>query len=217
MSCERCGSQTTRPRFCRECALLVSVENEAEHRDAPPLYECNQCGEERAESPDSTCWLCRSDRHEVGDDGRPEARTDGGSDGSSVTTPQDLPDWVPEEYEPEAPLAERVPIMAEIDGGIELHVRDGERDVVEIVGSPYELSENGAGTMTLKCGANKTTGDTWSWEIVVPEDGEARLMDVDPMQSMDAYMKTKKEWLSDVDVRIYGVDADRFVDPEVEA
>lgn len=100
MSCERCGSQTTRPRFCRECALLVSVENEAEHRDAPPLYECNQCGEERAEAPDSTCWLCRSDRHEVGEDGRPEARTDGGSDGSSVTTDQahrlDPPMYCPE-------------------------------------------------------------------------------------------------------------------------
>jgi hypothetical protein len=88
MTCDRCGSQTTRPRLCRECALLESVENEAAHRDAPPLYECSQCGEERAESPDSTCWLCKSDRHEVGDDGRPEARTDGGEEvGRAIEQP----------------------------------------------------------------------------------------------------------------------------------
>ena len=80
MGCERCGSDTNRQRLCSECALLESVENEAAHRDAPPLYECNECGEERAESPDGTCWLCRSDRHQEGDDGSPELITDGGTE-----------------------------------------------------------------------------------------------------------------------------------------
>jgi len=77
MSCDRCGADTTRPRLCRECALLESVEHET-GTHAPPLYECSECGDERAESPDSVCWLCRSDRHERGDDGTPELRTDGG-------------------------------------------------------------------------------------------------------------------------------------------
>lgn len=42
----------------------------------------------------------------------------------TVRQTEDFPDWVPEEYNVDDSLRERLPIMAEIDGGIELQVGD---------------------------------------------------------------------------------------------
>lgn len=127
----------------------------------------------------------------------------------------DRPDWLPEEYDPEAPLHERIPIIAELDGGVELHVSDDR--VTEVVGRPKELSENHAGTYTLKAG-HRSDEHLWDWEIVVPEDSPARLVDVDPEQSMEAYQKTKSTYMDDIDVRVWGVDAEMWLErDEVEA
>lgn len=129
-----------------------------------------------------------------------------------------MPDWLPEEYDPDASLRERLPIMADIEGGIELHVRD-ERGVVEIVGRPKDFRttkwESGD-TLVLQAGGGRPA-HIWKWEIVVPASGEPHLKKVDPEQTMEAYMSTKRTYMRDIDVRIYGVDADRFEEEEVTA
>lgn len=119
----------------------------------------------------------------------------------------DDPEWLPDEYDRDADLADRLPIMAEIDGGIELHVK-GDSGTVEIVGSPQHFNDTPR-YMRLCCGSS--AGD-WSWEIVVPknDDHNPRLEKVDPDQDIEAYEATKQNYLSDVDVRIYGVDAHRY-------
>lgn len=127
---------------------------------------------------------------------------------TSETPPNnDMPEWVPEEYDPDAPLIERLPIMAEIEGGIELHVQD-KKGVVEIVGEPHELHERANGTLKLNAGGREFN---WNWEIIVPaSDNEAVLQSVNPEQSYEAYEATKRTQGRGIDVRMYGVDADRF-------
>ncbi|WP_276257178.1 hypothetical protein [Halomontanus rarus] len=127
----------------------------------------------------------------------------------------DLPEWLPEEYDLDAPLYERLPIMAEIEGGIELHVGD-DRGIVEVVGEPHELTENYADTLTLKAGGHEFN---WDFEIVVPkpENGDAFLRSVDPDQDYEDYIDTRTRELEDVDVRIYAVDHDRLEGAEVTA
>lgn len=131
---------------------------------------------------------------------------------SAGGTPQELPEWVPDEYDPDAPLRERLPVISEMEGGIEIHVQ-GDLGVVENVRQPQHFIERGTGGMKLQAGSRP---DDWSWEIVVPPEGEPRLEKVDPMQSMEAYMKTKKTWFNDIDVRVYGVDTDRFEDGDAD-
>ncbi|USZ73766.1 hypothetical protein [Natronosalvus halobius] len=122
----------------------------------------------------------------------------------------DRPEWLPDEYDADASLRERLPIMAEIDGGIELHVGD-ERGIVEIVGEPLELTENAAECYTLRTGsASKWRQGVWRNEIVVPKEHEAVLKSVDPEQSFEDYERTKKTELRGVDVRIYGIDHERL-------
>ena len=119
---------------------------------------------------------------------------------------EDRPEWLPDEYDTDADLRERLPIMAEIDGGIELHATD-DRGVREVLGSPHELTENHAGTYVLKCGG---TEFNWSYEVAVTPDGECIIRSVDPDQPMEDYMDSKERVLDDgVDIRIWGVDVDR--------
>jgi len=70
MTCDRCGSRTTRARLCRECARLDA--------DTTPttdggVADCGQCGEPAPEGSYATqtpgLWLC-SDCHPEGGDGR---------------------------------------------------------------------------------------------------------------------------------------------------
>jgi hypothetical protein len=126
------------------------------------------------------------------------------------TADPDRPDWLPEAYDPDAPLRERLPIIAAIDGGIELHVAD-QRGTVEVVGSPKHFSENSAGAMTLDAGRGGDDSQ-WSWEITVPAvgAGEPVLRRVDPEQDFEDYEATKQQWFTGLDVRIYGIDADRI-------
>ena len=126
----------------------------------------------------------------------------------------DRPDWLPDEYDPNAPLAERLKLLAPIDGGIELHVSDDR--VTEVVGEPRGLTENHAGSVRLKTGMGPDTF-SWDWEVIVPAEGEPRLMDVDPDQEADAYQATKTEYMTGIDVRVYGVDAEAWLDTEADA
>lgn len=128
------------------------------------------------------------------------------SNDSADSAKRSLPEWVPDEYDPDAPLRERLPIIAEMNGGVEIHVRDN-RGTVEIVGAPQHFYGDESRAMTLCAGYRD---DDWSWEIISPTKGDARLMEVDPMQSAEAYESTKTVWLRDIDVRVYGVDSDRF-------
>lgn len=128
--------------------------------------------------------------------------------GESPTAPSDI-EWLPEAYDPDAPLRERLPILAEIEGGIELHVR-GESGTVEVVGRPKVCNTGGdGGYMELLAGGGPRD-DVWGWEIVIPRAGPPFLRKADPNQPHEAYMATRRRWLEDIDVRIYGVDADRF-------
>lgn len=71
MSCDRCGSRTTRVKLCRECARL--------DRDDTPTAtdggrgDCGQCGEPAPNGSYATqtpgLWLC-SECHPEGGDGR---------------------------------------------------------------------------------------------------------------------------------------------------
>lgn len=126
---------------------------------------------------------------------------------------EDMPNWVPDSYDPDAPLVERLPIMAGIMGAIELHVK-GENGVIEIVGRPKKLLQNDR-YVRLDCG---TSSDNWEWEIVVPKGEDSappRLDHVDPMQPGTVYSATKDvEYLRNVDVRIYGVDAYRLYEDQ---
>ncbi|OLZ39113.1 hypothetical protein A6E15_19305 [Natrinema saccharevitans] len=117
------------------------------------------------------------------------------------------PEWLPDEYDPDADLRERLPIMAEIDGGIELWVGDGR--TAEIVNQPQELTEDGRGVYVLKAG---TSFANWDYEIVVPkpENGDPFLRSVDPDQEYEDYLDSRTVELKDIDVRIYGVDHDRL-------
>lgn len=118
------------------------------------------------------------------------------------------PEWIPDEYDADAPLADRLPIMARIEPAIELEVQ-GKDGVIENVRTP-QIFESNDQYMKLYCGVSI---DNWRWEIVVPQDGgfDPRLDRVDPMQSEAKYAATKDvAYLEDVDVRIHGIDSDRF-------
>lgn len=119
----------------------------------------------------------------------------------------DMPDWVPDEYDPDAPLSERLPVIAEMEGGIEVHVRDGSKGTVEVVHEPQHFYENPR-RVKMCCGVR---ADDWNWEIIVPKgDAGPVLKHVDPNQDIEAYQATQKTWLKDIDVRVYGVDRDRW-------
>ena len=125
-----------------------------------------------------------------------------------------LPEWVPDEYDPDAPLAERLPVIAEMDSDAEIHVQD-KRGVHYVVNQPQDLSDLPNGGLRLDCGPRI---GYWSYEIVVPGgDNEPFLREVDPDQEYEAYVATRKTIGKDIDVRVYGVDADRFEDDIPEA
>lgn len=121
---------------------------------------------------------------------------------TTETDSSDFPAWLPDEYDPTDSLADRLRVIAEIDGGIELHV--GNTDVTEIVGQPQHVQDTGE-TVRLSAGASPTQ---WKWEIVVPNKGSPRLDKVDSTKDIDEYMDGLRTFIRDIDVRIYGVDTE---------
>jgi len=125
-----------------------------------------------------------------------------------------LPEWVPEEYDPDAPLAECLPVIAEMGADAEIHVQD-DHGTVYIVNQPQHLGSLPNDGVQLDCG---TAPDDWSYEIVVPgNDNEPFLREVDPNQEYETYVKTRRTVGRDIDVRLFAVDADRFEDDTAEA
>lgn len=112
------------------------------------------------------------------------------------------------EIEPDAPLHERLEILAPIDGGIELHA-EGDR-VTEVIGEPRRLTKVGTNTVRLKTGTGPDTS-SWDWEVTAPQNGEPYLQKVDPDQRAEAYMKTKKTRMRGMDIRVFGVDAEAWL------
>lgn len=93
-----------------------------------------------------------------------------------------------------------------MEGGIEVHVKD-DRGVVEVVHEPQHFYDNPR-RMKLACGV---AIDDWKWEIIVPKgDSSPVLKRVDPMQEHHAYLATQSRWMENIDIRVYGVDTDRW-------
>jgi hypothetical protein len=126
---------------------------------------------------------------------------------------QDLPDWVPDDYYLDAPLRERLRHIADVEGGIELHAKD-DRGTVYTLGAPHELTET-HGVLTLKAGGRDCF---WDYEVVVPpNEADARLKSVDTDQDLDGYLDSKQTLGTGVDVRVYGVDRERFEEDDEQA
>lgn len=161
------------------------------------------------ETPDTDHETTEPERQAA--DHSPDEDGDNGGPGTDADA-EDLPEWVPDEYNPDADLYDRMEAMASIEGGIEIHVQD-ERGVTEIVGGIQDVNQDGHGNYRARLGSSATTGgDSWDYELVVPssDDHDARLEDVDPDQPHELYLKTREPYLKNVDARIYGVDHDRL-------
>lgn len=123
------------------------------------------------------------------------------------TQQTDLPDFVPDEYDPEADLYERLPVIAEMEGGIQLHAADG-TGTDHVLGSPHDLNEDCHENYRLHVGGRQFN---WDYEIVVPSgDHPPRVEEADPDQDIEDYYDSRDTWLEPADVRIYGVDLDHF-------
>lgn len=165
------------------------------------------------ETPDTDHETTESER-QAADPSADEEIDDGlGTDAEA----EDLPEWVPDEYDPDADLYDRMEAMASIEGGLEIHVQD-ERGTTEIVAGIQDLNQDGYGNYRAHMGSTATGTDSWDYELVVPgsDDHDARLEDVDPDQPHELYLKTREPYLENVDARIYGVDHDRLKTDENE-
>jgi hypothetical protein len=73
MTCDRCGSRTTRARLCRGCARLDDTTTPTTPTTDGGRPDCGQCGEPAPEGSYATqtpgLWLC-ADCHPEGGDGR---------------------------------------------------------------------------------------------------------------------------------------------------
>lgn len=132
----------------------------------------------------------------------------------ATTDANDLPEWLPDEYDPRAPLRERLPVMAGIEGGIELHAQD-EHGVEYVLGSPQHFNhvERGVEPGRMKLDAGRGVNRSWTHEVVLgPKSERATLYEVNPDQPVEFYEDSKQHKSSAVDVRIYGVDVERLGD-----
>jgi len=160
------------------------------------------------ETPDTDHQTTESERH-AADPSADEEVNDGGA--GTDAEGEDLPERVPDEYDPDADLYDRMEAMASIEGGIEIHVQD-ERGTTEIAAGIQDLNQDGHGNYRAYLGSTATGTDSWEYELVVPssDDHNARLEDVDPDQPYELYLKTREPYLENVDARINGVDHDRL-------
>jgi len=115
----------------------------------------------------------------------------------------DIPEWLPGEYDFDAPLYERLPLMAGIEGGIELQASNDRW--TEVLGSPTFINESSERRILMAGGANS---DDWDWEVTVTEDGWSKLFSANPEYPVEDYEATRREEMRDLDVRIYGIDTD---------
>lgn len=111
-------------------------------------------------------------------------------------------EWLPDEYDPEASLADRLDVIPAIDVSCEFRARDPETEQETHIGQ-FQHVTDAPGTRRFAFGARP---DNWQYEVTLNDRGVAVLHDVDPMQPIDAYQQTKTALAHDVDVRIYNVD-----------
>jgi len=124
-----------------------------------------------------------------------------------------LPEWVPDEYDPDAPLAERLPVIAEMGSDAEIHVRISAASTTSSTSRKTSELFRTTGSDSIVARAS-TTGRTKSSP---PANTSPFLREVDPNQDYEAYVATRKTVGRDIDVRLYGVDVDRFEDDTPEA
>ncbi|ELZ21636.1 hypothetical protein C476_07911 [Natrinema limicola JCM 13563] len=117
------------------------------------------------------------------------------------------PEWLPSEYDRDADLRERLPLMTEVDVQIELVAQD-DAFRPEPVGTPRSISETDYDVLVVE--TSHTTGQT-DFEIVAPQPGNT-----DPYVKRinhDAEAEDYKETIFEpVDVRIYNYDDNRLAD-----
>lgn len=166
------------------------------------------------ETPDTDHETTESDQQAA--DHSPDEDADDNDAGTDAEA-EDLPAWVPDDYDPDDDLYNRMKPMASIEGDIELHIQD-QQGTTKIVAGIQDLNQDGHGNYRAHIGSTATTDDSWDYELVVPssDDHDARLEDVDPNQPHEHYLKTRKPYLEHVDARIYGVDHDRLEPSERE-
>jgi hypothetical protein len=133
----------------------------------------------------------------------PEMRDD-----KPLATDGGFPEWLPEEYDPEAPIRERVEVMGGIDGGVEIHAAT--ENAYEVLHQPLHVEVNGHDTLILKTGARAEQG--WKYEVYVDENGATTVYSVTCANADEEYYaESKSRFLfGDVDVRLFCVDTDRL-------
>lgn len=113
----------------------------------------------------------------------------------------ELPEWLPDDYDPDASLPERLRVIGEIDSDIELHAQGDDGEVWNI-GKPHQVTLRKA--LTLRAGGE---AHAWDWEVVVPATDDPTVLRA--VEFVDGGSDTTPV-AEDVDVRLYGVDAHRF-------
>lgn len=122
----------------------------------------------------------------------------------------DSPEWLPESYNPDDDLWDRVELIGEIDGAVEVHALsvDGSRIVL---GEPHKVME--AHGRRKLCAGGKP--HCWTFEAVInPGDDEDHYLHSIDM-SGDAKDNSKDMVMSgDFDLRLFGADAPEMSEDE---
>jgi hypothetical protein len=129
---------------------------------------------------------------------------------SSAETGNDLPEWVPDAYDPDAPLRERLPLYEEVEAG-EL-VAIGRRGYEQPLGQPKGVAATTSddGPEILYSGGRRGDRGVWKWEIVAPPEDPPFIRSADADEEYTSYADSRKREMEEVDVRIHGVDDDRL-------
>lgn len=118
-----------------------------------------------------------------------------------------LPEWLPDEYDPDEDLESRIRAISEIDSAVELKVRD-KHGVIKNVRIPHHFHESDK-LLVLDCGPNSSDIE---WEVAVPltDADNPHVKKVDQDQSHEDYMRRKVRRFEEVDVRLHAIDDDRL-------
>lgn len=125
----------------------------------------------------------------------------------------DTPEWLPESYDPDDDLWDRVEALGEIDGAVEVHALgvDGSRI---ILGTPHDVTES-HGRRKLCAGGEP---HCWEYEAVInPGDDESHYLHSIDMTGDVEDTSQDTVMSGDFDLRLFGVDAPEMSEEEKDA